>query len=79
MADTPKNFLALLNGIAKRSYYGETEITDELLKSELFPNISDEAFNALLTRAFGIIKVPHAHGHTHYHCQRGNMDDQHRN
>ena len=57
MADESKNFLALLNGIAKRSYYGEAEITDELLKSELFPNNSDDEFNALLTRANGIVKV----------------------
>ena len=57
MADDPKTFLALLNGIAKRTYYGESDITDELLKSELYDAISPEEFNLLLNRATGIIKV----------------------
>ena len=61
MADDPKLFLGLLNGVAKRTYYGEADITDELLKSELFSNLSDDEFNALLSRATGIIKV---------HCQK---------
>ena len=57
MADDPKTFLALLNGITKRTYYGESDITDELLKSELYSSISSEEFDVLLNRATGIIKV----------------------
>ena len=57
MADDTKNFAALLNGIAKRNYYGETDLTDEFLKTELFPNISDVDFNSLVLKCTTVMKV----------------------
>lgn len=59
MADDSKNVLALLNGLAKRTYYGETEITDDFLKQEIFPNLSDEDFTNLLSKCSSLIKVKH--------------------
>ncbi|KAL4238894.1 Copper metabolism (Murr1) domain containing 1 [Mactra antiquata] len=56
MADDSKNILALLNGLAKRVYYGETEITDEFLKQEIFPNISEDEFSGLVGKCSSLLK-----------------------
>ncbi|WAR19028.1 COMD1-like protein [Mya arenaria] len=57
MADETKNIVALLNGITKRTYYGESEITNDFLKSEIFPNLSTEEFDALSTKCISILKI----------------------
>jgi hypothetical protein len=36
MADDAKKFLALLNGIARRTYFGEDELSDEFLASQIY-------------------------------------------
>ncbi|XP_045187297.1 COMM domain-containing protein 1-like [Mercenaria mercenaria] len=56
MADDTKNVLALLNGLAKRTYYGESEITDDFLKQEIFPDLSDDDFAGLLSKCSSLIK-----------------------
>lgn len=57
MAEDSKNLLALLNGIAKRTYYNETEYTDEFLKSQIYPDISDDDFQAIVSKFMGLVKV----------------------
>ena len=57
MADDAKSFLALMNGLARKNYYGQSEITDEFLKEQIYPNLSQEEFDHLLTRCRGLLKV----------------------
>lgn len=67
MADETKNLVALLNGITKRTYYGEEEITNEFLKSEIYPNMPDDEFNSLISKCASLLKVNTKHlcsGHT---------------
>lgn len=68
MADETKTLVALLNGITKRTYYGEEEITNEFLKSEIYPNMSDDEFNSLIAKCASLLKVNTKHhlynGHT---------------
>uniref|UniRef100_A0A3Q3J0X1 COMMD1 N-terminal domain-containing protein n=1 Tax=Monopterus albus TaxID=43700 RepID=A0A3Q3J0X1_MONAL len=47
----------LLNGIAQKVYYNNSEITEELLKNELFPEMSQEEFKALHEKMKGLLKV----------------------
>lgn len=56
MADEGNSIVGLLNGIAKREYYGNTDITDEFLKEELFPNLSNEEFTAIHTKCSHLLK-----------------------
>ncbi|XP_033734449.1 COMM domain-containing protein 1-like [Pecten maximus] len=56
MAEETKNTIALLNGLARRTYYKEDEITDEFLKSQIYPEMSDEDFNRLVSRFSGLMK-----------------------
>jgi hypothetical protein len=56
MAEDPKCYLALLNGIARRNYYGNTELTDDVLKAEIFPDISQDDFVKIITRTNGLMK-----------------------
>jgi len=56
MADTRKSLLALLNGIARHDYYAESELTDQLLKEQLYPTLPDEEFTSLTQKARSIIK-----------------------
>jgi len=51
-----KNVLGLLNGLARRQYFGETEITDTFLHGELFPDLSDEEFEATLKKYENIMR-----------------------
>ncbi|XP_071963676.1 COMM domain-containing protein 1-like [Antedon mediterranea] len=51
-----KTFLGLLNGIAKRQYYGNKEFTDEFIKSELFPELSDDEFQSVLRKFKSLLK-----------------------
>ena len=57
MADETKNYVALLNGLAKQKYYGEHEITNEFLKQEIFPNLNDDEFDQLLSKCTLLLKV----------------------
>ncbi|XP_069109621.1 COMM domain-containing protein 1-like [Argopecten irradians] len=56
MAEETKNTIALLNGLARRTYYKEDEITDEFLKSQIYPDMSDEEFTRLVSRFSGLMK-----------------------
>ncbi|KAJ8309499.1 hypothetical protein KUTeg_014373 [Tegillarca granosa] len=56
MAEDSKNLLALLNGVAKRTYYNETEFTDEFLKSQIYPDIAEDDFQAIVSKFTGLIK-----------------------
>lgn len=59
MADVEatKSLSGLLNGITQKVYYNNTEITEELLKNELYPDLPQEDFNALYERMKGLLKV----------------------
>lgn len=57
MADDPKSTLALLNGIARRNYYGDKDITDSFLKDEIYPDLPEDQFNQLLSRCSSLLKV----------------------
>lgn len=59
MADVEatKSLSGLLNGIAQKVYYNNTEITEELLRSELYPELPPEQFTALHDRMKGLLKV----------------------
>ncbi|XP_022088643.1 COMM domain-containing protein 1-like [Acanthaster planci] len=48
--------LGLLNGLAKREYFGKDEFSDEFLKAELMESASDEDFSALLSRCKSLLK-----------------------
>ncbi|XP_041354207.1 COMM domain-containing protein 1-like [Gigantopelta aegis] len=56
MADDAKNALALLNGLARRDYYGHKDITNEFLKQEIFPDMQDDEFNNLVLKFNQIMK-----------------------
>lgn len=55
--DVAKSLSGLLNGIAQKVYYNKSEITEELLKSELYPDVSHEEFRALHEKMKGLLKV----------------------
>ena len=57
MADENKSLLGLLNGICRREYYGEKDMTDAYLKENLFPDMSENEFEALTHKAVNMIKV----------------------
>lgn len=56
-ADTLKSLNGLLNGIAQKVYYNKSEITEDLLKNELYPELSQEEFHALHEKMKGLVKV----------------------
>ncbi|XP_046373002.1 COMM domain-containing protein 1-like [Haliotis rufescens] len=56
MADDPKSTLALLNGIARRNYYGDKDITDSFLKDEIYPDLPEDQFSQLLSRCSSLLK-----------------------
>ncbi|XP_005989627.1 COMM domain-containing protein 1 isoform X2 [Latimeria chalumnae] len=58
MADveSAKALSGLLNGIAQCNYYDNPDITEELLKNELYPDISLGQFRALQDKMKGMIK-----------------------
>ena len=59
MADDTKNYHALLNGISKRIFYKESDITNDYLKSQIYPDMSDDDFNKLVLRLTNLLKVIH--------------------
>lgn len=58
MADADsKSLSGLLNGITQRVYYNNTDITQQLLKDELYPDLTEEEFNSLHEKMRGVLKV----------------------
>lgn len=57
MAGVDKNLLGLLNGIAKREYYGEEGITDNFLREELYEEMDETNFEAHLKRFENLMKI----------------------
>ncbi|XP_068088479.1 COMM domain-containing protein 1 isoform X2 [Hyperolius riggenbachi] len=55
-AENAKALSGLLNGIAQSRYYGNLEITEELLKTELYSELPLQEFKALHDKMQGIIK-----------------------
>lgn len=45
-----------MNGIAQKVYYNNPEITEELLKNELYPDLSQDEFKALHEKMRGLLK-----------------------
>ncbi|XP_048858340.1 COMM domain-containing protein 1 isoform X1 [Brienomyrus brachyistius] len=54
--DSLKSLSGLLNGIAQKAYYNNLEITEELLKNELYSDLSQEEFHALHEKMKGLLK-----------------------
>lgn len=54
--DEERSYLGLLTGIARQTYYEDSEITDELLKSQLYPNLTDEEFARIRLQCANLIK-----------------------
>ena len=52
-----RTVLGLLNGLAKREYLGQEELSDEFLKEELMADTSEEDFLALLAKIKSLMKV----------------------
>jgi len=52
--DSSKIFTALLNGIAKRTFFGEKEFDNETLRSQLYPAMAVEG-ELFLWKFFGNI------------------------
>ena len=59
MTDENKTLLGLLNGLVRKEYYGEQDITEEYLKEQLYTHISNEEFDVIVAKARGTIKVHH--------------------
>uniref|UniRef100_A0A8D0DLN3 COMM domain-containing protein 1 n=1 Tax=Salvator merianae TaxID=96440 RepID=A0A8D0DLN3_SALMN len=55
-AESMKPLLGLLNGIAQSTYYGNMEITEDLLREQLYPEMAPQAFGALRAKMTGIVK-----------------------
>ncbi|NXC39323.1 COMD1 protein, partial [Penelope pileata] len=47
---------ALLNGIAQAAYYGKADITEELLRGQLYPEAAPEEFRALRAKMGGLLQ-----------------------
>ncbi|XP_061482136.1 COMM domain-containing protein 1 [Rhineura floridana] len=54
--EAAKPLLGLLNGIAQATYHGKAEITEELLRDQLYPETASQEFGALLGKMTGIVK-----------------------
>lgn len=59
MGDESKKLLALLNGIARRTYYGEEDMTDDFLLSQIYPDSPKEESSGLITKCSVLLKVCH--------------------
>jgi hypothetical protein len=55
--DTAKSLTGLLNGIAQKAYHNHGEVTEDLLRTELYPDLSPEDFHALHDKMRGLLKV----------------------
>ncbi|XP_054851404.1 COMM domain-containing protein 1 isoform X2 [Eublepharis macularius] len=54
--EATRPLLGLLNGIAQAFYYGNAEITEELLRDQLYPDLAPQEFRALRAKMTGIVK-----------------------
>ncbi|MBN3304812.1 COMD1 protein, partial [Amia calva] len=54
--DASKSLSGLLNGLAQCVYYNNPDITEELLKNELYPDLPQEEFRVLLEKMKGLLK-----------------------
>ncbi|XP_072318972.1 COMM domain-containing protein 1 [Eucyclogobius newberryi] len=55
--DAAKSLSGLLNGITQNVYYNNPEITEELLKNELYPEVSADEFSALHEKMRALLKA----------------------
>ncbi|XP_067845635.1 COMM domain-containing protein 1 isoform X1 [Heptranchias perlo] len=51
-----RSLSGLLGGIAQQVYFHNTDITEQQLKHQLFPDLSQEDFRALLEKMTGILR-----------------------
>ncbi|XP_061212158.1 COMM domain-containing protein 1 isoform X2 [Neopsephotus bourkii] len=51
-----KPLSALLSGIAQAAYYGNADITEELLRGQLYPEAAPEEFRALRAKMGGLLQ-----------------------
>ncbi|XP_065783335.1 COMM domain-containing protein 1 isoform X3 [Muntiacus reevesi] len=51
-----KSLSGLLSGLAQDTFYGHPGITEELLRSQLYPEVSPEEFRPFLMKMKGILK-----------------------
>lgn len=56
-AEAARALGALLSGVAQKVFFGKAEITEELLREQLFPELSAHDFRALYERMSGLLKV----------------------
>uniref|UniRef100_A0A3Q2Q6D5 COMM domain-containing protein 1 n=1 Tax=Fundulus heteroclitus TaxID=8078 RepID=A0A3Q2Q6D5_FUNHE len=54
--EATKSLNGLLNGLAQMVYYNKSEITEDLLKNELYPEMGPEEFKALYEKMKGLVK-----------------------
>ncbi|XP_072187858.1 COMM domain-containing protein 1 isoform X1 [Excalfactoria chinensis] len=54
--DGGKALSALLGGIAQANYYGKADITEELLRGQLYPEAAPEEFRALRAKMGGLLQ-----------------------
>ncbi|XP_021248625.1 COMM domain-containing protein 1 [Numida meleagris] len=55
-AEGGKALSALLGGIAQAAYYGKADITEELLRGQLYPEAAPEEFRALRAKMGGLLQ-----------------------
>uniref|UniRef100_A0A8C3WWE6 COMMD1 N-terminal domain-containing protein n=1 Tax=Catagonus wagneri TaxID=51154 RepID=A0A8C3WWE6_9CETA len=53
-----KTLSGLLSGLAQDAFHGHPGITEELLRSQLYPEVPPEEFRPFLAKMRGILKVP---------------------
>lgn len=53
-----KPLSALLSGLAQEAFHGHSGITEELLRSQLYPDVPSEEFRPFLAKMRWILKVP---------------------
>lgn len=53
-----KPLSGLLSGLAQDAFYGYPGITEELLRSQLYPEVPPEEFRPFMAKMKGILKVP---------------------
>lgn len=53
-----KPLSGLLSGLAQEAFHGPSDITEELLRSQLYPDVPSEEFRPFLAKMRWILKVP---------------------
>lgn len=57
--EATKALSGLLSGIAQKEFYKNADVTEELLRTELFPEMPQEEFTTLHSKMRSLLKVPH--------------------